>query len=381
MSTELALTPLHAWHVRNGGRMVDFAGWSMPVQYSSIVEEHHATRRAAGLFDVSHMGRFRFDGEGAAKFLDRLVTRRVVDMEPGQIRYALMCNERGGVLDDVLVYCLAEADGRPFYWMVVNASNRAKIASWIKTHLTKRDSQGVVFRDETSETAMIAVQGPCALALADNLVDIHPRELKYYTGAVTQALGGRAIVTRTGYTGEDGFELIVPADAAVKTWEALLRQAKSIETPAPGVKPAGLGARDTLRLEAALPLYGHELSEQINPLQAGLKFAVNLKDREFVGRDAIVQAQDNRSLLVRVGLELAGRRPARQGYVVFHGDEQIGEVTSGTLSPTLDKAIALALVAPEFAQVGTQVEVDVRGRREPATVVQLPFYRRPALNA
>lgn len=378
MNMELALTPLHAWHARNGGRMVDFAGWSMPVQYSSIVEEHHATRRAAGLFDVSHMGRFRFDGDGAATLLDRLVTRRVADMGIGQIRYALVCNEQGGVLDDVLVYRLAEVDGRPFFWMVVNASNRAKIAAWIKARLAKSGPQGVVFRDETSETAMIAVQGPCALALADPVTDLHPSQLNYYNGAVTKSQGHRAIVTRTGYTGEDGFELIVPAEAALATWETLLKQAKSVETSAPGVKPAGLGARDTLRLEAALPLYGHELNEQTNPLQAGLKFAVNLKDHDFVGRDALARAQENREQPVRVGMELAGRRPARQGYGVFAGEQQIGEVTSGTHSPTLDKAIALAYVAPEFASVGTSLEVDVRGRRDTATIIQLPFYRRPS---
>jgi aminomethyltransferase len=362
MIAELAHTPLHAWHVRHGGRMVDFAGWSMPVQYSSIVEEHHATRRAAGVFDVSHMGRFRFTGEGAAKFLDRLVTRRVDDMEAGQIRYALVCNEQGGVLDDVLVYRLAETGGREFFWMVVNASNREKIAAWI--------------RDETADTAMIALQGPMALAIAAPATDIDPAVLKYYTGVVTRANGHWAIVSRTGYTGEDGCEVIVPAAAGLEAWEAVLRNGAAIAAPAPGVKPAGLGARDTLRLEAALPLYGHELNESINPLQAGLKFAVNLDGRDFVGRDAIAASREDPSLPVRVGLTLEGKRAARQGYAVFSGDRAVGEITSGAFSPTLDKAVALAYVSPQFAKPGTRLEVDIRGRHEGAVVVKTPFYRR-----
>ncbi|MBW3596568.1 MAG: glycine cleavage system aminomethyltransferase GcvT [Planctomycetes bacterium] len=376
MNAELAQTPLHSWHVRNGGRMVDFAGWSMPVQYSSLVEEHHATRRAAGLFDVSHMGRFRIAGEGTAAFLDRLVTRRVADLEVGQIRYALVCNEKGGVLDDVLVYRLAEEGGEPFFWMVVNAGNRAKIANWIKARLAKQSPAKVSFRDETAETAMIAVQGPAALVIAAPVCDANPAELDYYTGAVTQALGQWAIVSRTGYTGEDGCEIIVPAEAGLEVWEKVLQQAKTIDVPEPGVKPAGLGARDTLRLEAAMPLYGHELTEGINPLQAGLKFAVNLKDREFVGRDAIAGFQDDAAMLVRVGLELSGRRAARQGYTIFAEDRQVGEVTSGAFSPTLERPIAMGYVAREASRVGTPLEVDIRGRRESAQVGKLPFYRR-----
>jgi aminomethyltransferase len=378
MIAELAQTPLHAWHVRHGGRMVDFAGWSMPVQYSSILEEHHATRRASGLFDVSHMGRFRFTGEGAAAFLDRLVTRRVKDMEVGQIRYALVCNEQGGILDDVLVYRLAEIDGRPFYWMVVNASNREKIAAWIKTWLRKEDFGEVSFRDETTDTAMIAIQGPMALAIAAPATDIDPAVLKYYTGVVTRANGHWAIVSRTGYTGEDGCEVIVPAAAAEEVWEAALRNGTAIDAPTPGVKPAGLGARDTLRLEAALPLYGHELNEHTNPLQAGLKFAVNLEGRDFIGREAIAASQNDPSLPVRAGLVLLGKRAARQGYAVFAGDNQVGEISSGAFSPTLEKVVALACVVPEHAKEGTRLEVDIRGRRESATVVKLPFYRRKA---
>jgi aminomethyltransferase len=375
MNSPLAQTPLHAWHVQHGGRMVDFAGWSMPVQYASIVEEHHATRRAAGVFDVSHMGRLRFTGAGAAAFVDRLVTRRVTDMEVGQIRYALMCNENGGILDDVLVYRLANENASPFLMMVVNAGNRAKIVAWIRFHLNHAETDDVVFHDETTETAMIAIQGPRALDLAAPLLETSPKSLPYYSGTVMALQDRPAIVSRTGYTGEDGCEVIVPADVGLGLWQALLQQGEKLQTTPP-VTPAGLGARDTLRLEAAMPLYGHELNEHITPFQAGLKFAVNLKDRDFIGRDAIRHAQDDAALPVRVGLELAVRRAARQGYGVFAGDRAIGEITSGAVSPTLDKSIALAYVPPEFASEGTQLEVDLRGRREKARVVRLPFYRR-----
>lgn len=354
--------------------MVDFAGWSMPVQYASIVEEHQATRRAAGLFDVSHMGRFHFSGDGAAAFLDRLVTRRVTDMEIGQIRYALVCNEQGGILDDVLVYRLAEAGGKSFFWMVVNASNREKIAGWIKDRLPSE----VSFRDETTATAMIAVQGPLGLCLAAPLLAADPAGLKYYHGVVTRALGKWAIVSRTGYTGEDGCELIVPAEAAVDQWESLLQNAEQVKATDPGVKAAGLGARDTLRLEAAMPLYGHELNEQINPLQAGLKFAVNFEGREFIGREAITRSKSDPSLMFRVGLVLEGRRAARQGYAIYSGEKAVGEVTSGAFTPTLEKSIAMAYVQREFSKEGTSLTIDIRGRREEAVVVKMPFYKRGA---
>ena len=369
MASDLLKTPLHAWHASHGARLVDFAGWSMPVQYGSIVEEHQATRKAAALFDVSHMGRIRFDGRGAEGFLDRLQTRKVAGMGPGKIRYALVCNESGGILDDVLIYHLHAHSGGLYYQLVVNASNREKILAWLAAH--KKSSDDLQFSDQTLATAMIAVQGPLALRIAEPLVGADLGGLAYYTGCETTICGHAGIASRTGYTGEDGCELIVPANAAVEIWERLFAEGKGL-----GLVAAGLGARDTLRLEAAMPLYGHELSESIDPLQAGLSFAVNLQGRGFLGRDAIAAKKDDPTRPVRIGLELAGRRVPREHYPVHHGGVVVGEVTSGTFSPTLQKPIAMAYVRADAAAVGTEVTVDIRGGAEPAKVVPLPFYRR-----
>ena len=368
VASDLLKTPLHQWHANHGGRLVDFAGWSMPVQYTSIVEEHQATRTAVGLFDVSHMGRFYFADPAACEFLETLTTRRVWPMETGKIRYSLMTNEDGGVLDDVLVYHLAAGDGKPFCFMVVNASNREKILAWLKQ---QGDLDKFGFEDRTCQTAMIAVQGPKALEAVAPLCEVSPETLKYYHGMVTKVQGTEAIVSRTGYTGEDGCELTVPAEVAESIWTAVLENAEPF-----GGKAVGLAARDTLRLEAAMPLYGHELTEQINPAQADVKFAINVKDRQFPGRDAIVAARADETLPVRVGLELEGKRPAREQSVIYAGEQRVGEVTSGTYAPTLDKPIAMGMVAPGFTEPGTALEIDVRGKRLPAKVCSLPFYRR-----
>jgi aminomethyltransferase len=367
--TALLFTPLHHWHVIHGARLVDFAGWQMPVQYKSIVEEHHATRTASGVFDVSHMGRIRFDGPGAAGFLDRLLTRKVVGMEPGRIRYSLVCNEAGGILDDVLVYHLQEHGGGLYHLLVVNAGNRDKILKWLCSQMKRSDD--VVFTDRTIETAMIAIQGPSAPRIMEPLVGADVGGLPYYTGRETTICGHPGIVSRTGYTGEDGCEIIVPEAAAAEIWERIFVSGKD-----QGVAAVGLGARDTLRLEAAMPLYGHELSEQTNPFQAGLAFAVNLDERDFVGKGAIATMKDKPSQLVRVGLALEGKRAAREHYKVLSAGETIGEITSGTFSPTLQQPIAMAYVPPAYAKLGTELAVDIRGTAEPAKVVPLPFYKR-----
>lgn len=372
-NTVLARTPLYQWHAAHGGRLVDFAGWEMPVQYTSIVEEHTATREAATLFDVSHMGRLRFDGPGAAAFLDLLLTRKVVGLGFGKVRYALMCNLGGGILDDVLVYHLADEHGRPFHWLVVNASNREKIIAWVERHLP--NAQDVTYADHTTATAMIAVQGPRALEITREALGLDLHTLGNYTALVTTIHGETGLASRTGYTGEDGCELVVPASIAVDVWQELFDAGQSH-----GLKPAGLGARDTLRLEAAMPLYGHELTENINPIQAGLGFAVNLKGRTFLGHDAITIASQDKNLPRRVGLELASRRVPREHCPVLRADASqanVGEVTSGTFSPTFKKSIAMAYVSPDCAAVGTPLVVDIRGKQEPAKVVELPFYQRP----
>ena len=371
MSTtnELLKTGLHDWHASNGGRIVDFAGWSLPVQYSSIIEEHNATRKSVGLFDVSHMGRFYFGGDSVDKFLDRLTTRRVAGLEVGRIRYSLMTNDAGGILDDVLVYNLPKADGSSHIMMVVNASNREKIRDWVESN--REPGELIELNDRTTETAMIACQGPNANGLVADLADVDPAGLKYYTGTNAAVCGADAIVSRTGYTGEDGCEIIVDNEHATMIWEELHSRAIAIRGAA-----NGLAARDTLRLEAAMPLYGHELSEDTNAAQTGLGFAMNFKDRQFMGRKAILAARKDEALPKRIGIELEGRRAARQHCEIRVADQVVGEVTSGTFSPTLQKPISMGYVEPQYSEPGTELTIDIRGSAHPGRVVSLPFYER-----
>lgn len=357
-------TPLHKWHQSHGSRMVEFGGWSMPIQYTTIVEEHHTVRAAVGLFDISHMGRLAFEGPAALDWLESVSSNQVAKLAPGQIQYSLITNESGGIHDDVLIYRLPDES----YFMVCNASNREKVVAHLHAHL---DGRAAKLRDLTFERAMIAVQGPAAAHLVDLLTQgSTPGSLGYYRCDQAQVLDGvDALISRTGYTGEDGFELIVPADAAVALWEALLERGA-----ASGIRPCGLGARDTLRFEAAMPLYGHELSEEIDPFEAGLAWAVKLKKGEFVGRGALERrkAQPRRT---RVGLALEGKRIARQGALVLDSQARvIGEVTSGTFAPTLEQSLAMALV-----ELGAQpAQVDIRGHATPCRLTPLPFYRRPS---
>ncbi len=373
-------TPLYDWHVANGGRMVDFAGWSMPVQYTSIIKEHVTTRSAVGITDISHMGRLRFEGPGAAVFLAELCTRRVADMALGQVRYSLVTNEEGGILDDVLVGYYHNNYGQPYYVMVVNASNREKIVRWVHEHLpperANRPGHEILFTDVTMLWAMFAIQGPNSVKLLQPLVDVELQWMRYYRGAQARILHPKArrqggIVSRTGYTGEDGFELSVGADIAPCVWKAILELGEPL-----GLVPTGIGCRDTLRLEAGMPLYGQELGEDIDPFQAGVGFACHLVGYDFPGRDALVEIKKTPPKAVRIGLELDGRRAARHGCPVLHGETQVGEVTSGSFSPTLEKSIAMAYVSPEIAKNETELIIDIRGRRETARIVELPFYSR-----
>ncbi len=363
--SSLLHTPLHPWHVSQGAQMVPFAGWHMPLRYTSIVEEHQAVRTAVGMFDISHMGRLRLDGPGVDRALDRLVTRRVVDMRLGQVRYSLVCDEDGHLLDDILIYRLMDAGGHEYFLVVANAANRQKVYQHFQQHL----DEDISLMDLTQQWAMIAVQGPRALEAVEPMVEFPVKELRYYRAVETAVLGRGALVSRTGYTGEDGVEILVGAGAASEVWQALWQKVTAL-----GGKAAGLGARDTLRLEAGMPLFGHELTANTHPFQAGLRFAVNL-DRPFLGSDALKEAAVD-SLARLVGLELRTRRVARQGYSILHQGQVVGQVTSGTFSPTLQKSIAMGYVQPALAQVGTELEVDLRGRPEPATVVPLPFYHR-----
>ncbi len=339
--------------------MVDFAGWDMPVQYSTIIDEHTAVRKAAGLFDISHMGRLSFSGPDALALIQKVYTNNAATMKDGQVRYGLVCNDAGGIRDDVLVYRW------PYGWaMVVNASNRTKIVDWIN------DSKGtlnVQMEDQTLSTCMVAVQGPKALEIVAGLTEADASKLGYYFAAPTLCMGQKAVLSRTGYTGEDGVEIMIGNAHGVALWEELVKR---------GAKPAGLGCRDTLRLEAAMPLYGHELSEEIDPFQAGLAWAVKLDKGEFRGKAAMVQRKAGPAQRQRVGLELQSKRIAREGAIVKVAGREVGIVTSGTHSPTFGKPIAMAYVDSGLQAVGTQVIVDIRGNEEPAVVVPMPFYKR-----
>jgi aminomethyltransferase len=373
LSNELLKTPLHDWHRDHGGRLVEFGGWSMPVQYTTIGEEHNAVRQRVGLFDISHMGRLTFDGPDVLDWIERVTTNHVGRLDENQIQYSLLVNEQGGVIDDVLVY------RQPFAYLVVcNASNREHVRGQFQRH--RQAAQGN-FHDRTEGTAMIAVQGPQALETLAPLFDQPLAGLAYYHLTMGQMRGGiNAVVSRTGYTGEDGFEVIVAATAALQVWDALLESGRPH-----GIKPCGLGARDTLRLEAAMPLYGHELSESIDPFAAGVGWAVKLLKGDFIGREALIQIKASRAndsnRKSRVGLELEGKRIARQASPVLSDDREVGVVTSGTFSPTLQVSLAMATVEGSATQPAIALSVDVRGHREPARVVRLPFYKRASATA
>ena len=368
--TDLSHSPLDDWHRDAGAKMVPFAGYEMPIQYSGIVAEHTACRTAAALFDVSHMGRLRFDGAESEKLLDHLLTRRISDMPIGGVRYGLMCNADGGVLDDVLVYHLETPSQQRYHLMVVNASNRAKILKWIEPHLA--DFPTVTMSDRTELTAMIAVQGPQALECCKSLFTFDPARLKYYQATVTDQFKKPAILSRTGYTGEDGFELVVRAEEAPRVWENILLAGRES-----GFLPAGLGARDTLRMEAAMPLYGHELDETIDPLAAGLRFACTLKDRSFIGDQVLRQIAADGPKQTRIGLLPEGKRPAREGCQILDSSgTSIGRITSGGPSPTLGIPIAMAYVDSDHADESEFI-IDIRGKTVTAKPTKLPFYQRP----
>lgn len=357
-------TPLYDIHLQFGGRMVEFAGWEMPVQFRGIVEEHNHTRNSCSAFDVSHMGRLKLTGKDCESFLNWMCTRNLAGAEVGRSYYSHICREDGGILDDVIV---SRFEG---HWGIVcNASNRDKIVSWLRAHL---DGRNVEIGDETMATAMVACQGPKTLEMAKELTGSDLSGLKRYHFTV-RPVGAKAVVTyRSGYTGEDGVEVVLPAGMVPFLVPRLLG---TPEAPHPVIRPAGLGARDTLRIEAAMPLYGHELSEDWDSLSAGQAWCVDL-EKDFVGAQAMRKVKAAGVPRRLVGLELDGRRIARQHAPVSAGGRRVGEVTSGTLGPTLGKSIAMAFVPAEHAAEGGGVEVEVGGKPVPARIVKLPFYKR-----
>lgn len=362
MSGELHKTPLHSRHVALGAKMVPFAGFDMPVQYpTGITGEHRAVRDQAGLFDVSHMGEFEVRGPDAETLVQKITVNDVTRCEVGQAQYSAMALESGGIIDDLIVYRFADR-----FMLVVNASNREKDWAWVERHARGMD---VEIRDRSDDFALLAIQGPAAREILRPLADVDVDGIGYYRFAEGSVAGVPAIISGTGYTGEDGFELYVEASRAAGLWDALLEAGQDR-----GLIPAGLGARDSLRLEVGYALYGNDLDEEHTPLESGLAWITKLDQGEFVGREAI-QSQKEKGIPTRlVGLRLQARGFPRQGYPVNAGGRQVGVVTSGTSSPSLGEGVALARVEDGFHQAGTELEVEIRGKGVPAVVQRPPFY-------
>ncbi len=356
-------TPLYDVHVEEGGKIVPFAGYLLPVQYESgVITEHMAVRQACGLFDVSHMGEFTVSGPTALATLNHLLTNDFTNMTLGRVRYSVLCYEDGGCVDDLVVYKFGEES----YLVVVNAANRAKDFEYMSSRILP----GTEFCDISDSVAQIAVQGPNAPQLIAKLLPAEQIPVKYYTAVAHVSIAGiDCMISRTGYTGELGYEVYTAAADAPAVWHALREAGADL-----GCIPCGLGARDTLRLEAAMPLYGHEMDETVSPLETGLDFAVKLGKEEFVGKEALVAA--GTPARTRVGLEATGRGILREHMPVFKAGQQVGTTTSGTKCPYIDKAVAMALVDNGALAEGDEVEVEVRGRMVAAKVVALPFYKR-----
>jgi len=360
-------TPLIAQHRAADAKLVDFAGWEMPIQYSGVVDEYHTVRSKVGLFDVSHMGRLMATGPGAASFLQRTTTNDVGKLAVGQAHYSMVCNEQGGIKDDIFVYRLKSEE----YLLCVNASNREKVFQWLRDH---QHDKTVTFEDHSSTLAQIAIQGPLSRDILAALGGHAVTNLKLHHTCETTLGSIRALVARTGYTGELGFELYAPADRIGALWERLMEQGRTS-----GLKPAGLGARDLLRLEMGYLLYGNDIGEETTPLEASVDWTVSFQKGEFVGRQRL-QAQKDGQLTRRfVGFELLEKAVPRHGFKIHSSEAQsdpIGEITSGNLSPLLQKGIALGYVPLRYAVPGTPIAIDIRGKAVPAQIVKTPFYRR-----
>lgn len=355
-------TPLYNNHLELGAKMVDFHGFVMPVQYSGIQEEHRRVRSSVGLFDISHMGEFEVWGHDAFDYVQRLVTNDVSELKTYQVLYTGICYEHGGLVDDLTLYRFPD-----HYLMVVNASNIEKDFGWCEQQLLG----GVELRNRSDEIAMIALQGPGAEALLQPMTETDLSRIGFYWFAPGKVAGVPATISRTGYTGEDGFELYFEdLDGITVAWSALMETGADID-----ILPVGLGARDSLRLEVAYNLYGNDIWEETNPLEARMGWTVKLEKGDFIGRDALLRLKEEGLKRRLVGLELEGRAFPRQGYRVVHGEIEVGKVTSGTVGPSVGVPIALAYVPSELSEIGTCLNVDCRGHLADATVVRLPFYK------
>jgi aminomethyltransferase len=361
--SQLKRTPLYEVY-KDQAKMVNFSGWELPVQFSGIIAEHEAVRTRAGLFDVSHMGEVEISGPDALDLIQRLTTNDASKLVPGKAQYSIMCYPNGGTVDDLLIY-----RGTDSFLLVLNAANVEKDVEWIEKHA----SGEVRVRNLSNQMAQLALQGPLAERVLGKLTDADLSSIGFFRFRDDVKLAGTvAMVSRTGYSGEDGFEIYLNPEDAPKVWREILEAGKE-----EGVLPCGLGARDTLRFEACLPLYGRELSPNITPIEAGLGFAVKPEKGDFIGRDVLAEQKAEGPPRKLVGLEMIDRGIPRTHYPVYAGEEKIGEVTTGTQSPTLKKSVGLALIRAEYAEPGNEVEVEIRGRRLRAAVVKTPFYRRP----
>ncbi|WP_332647009.1 glycine cleavage system aminomethyltransferase GcvT [Lysinibacillus sp. 54212] len=363
MMSNLKRTPLFDEYAKYGGKTIDFGGWELPVQFSSIKDEHDAVRNRAGLFDVSHMGEIFVEGPNALNYLQKLLSNDISKIAIGGAQYSAMCYENGGVVDDLLTYRLD--DNR--YLLCVNAANIEKDYDWM---LAKAEGD-VTITNKSDEYAQIALQGPLSEEVLQTLTDTDLQTIKYFKFQENVTVAGHSVlVSRSGYTGEDGFEIYGTPAAITDLWNKILEAGKD-----KGVVPAGLGARDTLRFEVCLPLYGQELSKDISPLEAGIGFAVKL-NTDFIGRDALAQQKENGLTRKIAGIEMSGKGIPRHGYKVFKNGEEIGEVTTGTQSPMTKRNIGLALIDAKFAELGNEVEIEIRNKRIPAVIVETPFYKR-----
>ena len=356
-------TVLYDRHVALGAKMVEFAGYLMPVQYSGIIEEHKAVRDSAGLFDVSHMGEFRVQGQNALDFLQKVTINDVSKIQVSQAQYTAMCYPDGGVVDDLIVYRKPD-----HYLMIVNAGNLKKNWEWLQENM----QSGVECFDESDETSLFALQGRSAENVLQALTKTNLSTIKFYWFAQGEIAGSPAMIARTGYTGEAGFEIAVPNNHATAVWDALLQAGQKYN-----VVPVGLGARDTLRLEMKYCLYGNEIDATTNPLEAGLGWITKLDKGEFNGSDAIRRLKEQKAGRKLIGMELPGRNIARHGYEIVIDGVKVGQITSGTFSPSLEKSIAVGYIESAYAQVGTEVKIKIRQREVAATIVKTPFYSRP----
>ncbi len=361
--SNLKRTPLFESYGKYGGKTIDFGGWELPVQFSSIKEEHEAVRNRAGLFDVSHMGEIFVEGPDAFAYLQHLLSNDISKIQIGSAQYNAMCYETGGVVDDLLVYCLGENQ----YLLCVNAANIEKDYEWM---LSQKNGD-VDITNKSDEFAQIALQGPLAEEMLQTLTSEKLNDIKYFKFKDNVEIAGhKVLVSRSGYTGEDGFEIYGTPEAIVDLWDKILEAGKE-----KGVVPAGLGARDTLRFEACLPLYGQELSKDITPLEAGIGFAVKLTT-DFIGREALAAQKEAGLKRKLAGVEMIGKGIPRHGYKVFKDGREIGEVTTGTQSPMTKRNIGLVLMDAANAEIGKEVEIEIRGKLIPAVVVETPFYKR-----